>query len=230
MAAVSCASTSLRKPRTNGDTDGDSPPLALRRVPAPQCEPPFDDSSASEEFPVGAVQGTLALSFDLPSGVPAVPQLPETFTRQLRLVPALPTAPGTGRRPATRASASHDLEEFGPRQTPRTLLCEPKPWAGRLVQAIVEVVSGVRPAAQLLRWTTTEVYDAIRSHGLAKQAANSQAGRRRAAVVRSVHVSEPDDGVAEVCAVVHEGARCRAIALRLEGLDGRWQCTALQFG
>jgi hypothetical protein len=53
---------------------------------------------------------------------------------------------------------------------------------------------------------------------------------RLAEVVRSVRVSEPHDGVAEVCAVVQQGPRCRAIALRLEGIDGRWQCTALQIG
>jgi hypothetical protein len=45
-----------------------------------------------------------------------------------------------------------------------------------------------------------------------------------------VHVSEPADGVAEACAVVDTGPRRRAIALRLEGLDGRWRCTQLQFG
>jgi hypothetical protein len=41
-------------------------------------------------------------------------------------------------------------------------------------------------------------------------------------------VDEPADGVAEVCAVVSHGERFRAIALRLEGIDGRWRCTVLQ--
>jgi len=49
-------------------------------------------------------------------------------------------------------------------------------------------------------------------------------------VVRSLHVSEPADGVAEVAASVRRGPRCTALALRLEGLDGRWQCTALEVG
>ena len=49
-------------------------------------------------------------------------------------------------------------------------------------------------------------------------------------VVRSIHVSEPVDGVAEVAALVRRGARSTAVALRLEGLDGRWQCTALELG
>jgi len=49
-------------------------------------------------------------------------------------------------------------------------------------------------------------------------------------VVRSLHVSAPADGVAEVAALVRRDARSTALALRLEGLDGRWQCTALELG
>jgi hypothetical protein len=33
-----------------------------------------------------------------------------------------------------------------------------------------------------------------------------------------------------VSAVVDDGLRVRAVALRLEGLDGRWRVTALQIG
>jgi hypothetical protein len=49
-------------------------------------------------------------------------------------------------------------------------------------------------------------------------------------VVRSLHVSEPADGVAEVCALVRRGGRSTAVALRLEGMDGRWKCTAIELG
>ncbi len=52
----------------------------------------------------------------------------------------------------------------------------------------------------------------------------------RRTVVRSVHVSEPTPGVAEVCALVWNGQRARAIALRLQGRHGRWQCTSLLIG
>jgi hypothetical protein len=45
-----------------------------------------------------------------------------------------------------------------------------------------------------------------------------------------VHVAEPADGVAEVAAMVRRGARTTAVAVRLEGLDGRWQCTAVELG
>ena len=45
-----------------------------------------------------------------------------------------------------------------------------------------------------------------------------------------VHVCEPVDGVAEVSAVARRAGRAHAVAARLEGLDGRWRCTALQIG
>jgi hypothetical protein len=45
-----------------------------------------------------------------------------------------------------------------------------------------------------------------------------------------VHVCEPVDGVAEVSAVAHRGGRAHAVAARLEGVDGRWRCTAVQIG
>jgi hypothetical protein len=48
--------------------------------------------------------------------------------------------------------------------------------------------------------------------------------------VSSVRLTEPADGVAEVAATVRRGRRTTAVALRLEGLDGRWQCTALEVG
>jgi hypothetical protein len=56
------------------------------------------------------------------------------------------------------------------------------------------------------------------------------AGARRSAVVRRIRVCEPADGVVEACAVVVSHGRVRALALRLEGLDGRWLVTQLTIG
>jgi hypothetical protein len=36
------------------------------------------------------------------------------------------------------------------------------------------------------------------------------------------------DGTVEAVAVVDDGTRCRALALRLEALQRRWLCTALE--
>ena len=49
-------------------------------------------------------------------------------------------------------------------------------------------------------------------------------------IVTSVRVGEPVDGVAEVSAVARRAGKAHAVAARLEGIDGRWRCTALQVG
>jgi hypothetical protein len=46
----------------------------------------------------------------------------------------------------------------------------------------------------------------------------------------NVRVCEPADGVAEVSAVFRRADRVRAIAFRIQGVDGRWRITALQLG
>ncbi|HSR22458.1 MAG TPA: Rv3235 family protein [Candidatus Eisenbacteria bacterium] len=187
----------------------------LRRLPVPDREPPFDDEaprSSADRLPglaTDAVQGTLALAFVLPTGVPATPAPPP----DLRLV-------------AAEASGDPDEADFGPQPTARADLPEPRQWAGRFVQAVVEVLAGDRPAGQLVRWTSSSVYDDVSSRVVA--AARRETPAR--GVVRSVHVTEPADGVAEVAALVRRGMRSTAIALRLEGMDGRWQCTALELG
>ena len=195
----------------------------LRRLPLPVCDPPYDDevgaptTARSSALAGAAVQGTLALAFVLPSGVPAVPDAPPVpAPPDLRLV-----------RPADAQEALDDVE-FGPQPTPRAALPEPRTWAGRFVQAVIEVLAGDRPASQLVRWTTTEVYDDVACRITPGGRPGSAVPAR--AVVRSVHVTEPADGVAEVAALVRRGVRVTAVALRLEGMDGRWQCTALELG
>jgi len=105
-------------------------------------------------------------------------------------------------------------------------------WAARFAQASVEVIGGDRPVSQLVRWTTPQVYRDLerRAQILSR---TSPAPRRRLTVrpqVRSVHVCRPTPDTAEVSVHVRYGPRSRAIAVRLEHRDGRWACTALQFG
>jgi len=222
------------------ESDSPDDPAQLRRAPVPLCDPPFEDEVAITDAATDNgrhdAQGTLALGFTLPGGAPVSPDAPTEPTpgshRRLQLVTSIGSkaAPRAG-HPGRRKGRTPD-DDFGPRHTPRAQLPEPKPWAGRFVQAIVEVMSGVRPVGQLVRWTTTDVYATMQRRIAHTELVNQGArgGRRAGAIVRSIHVDEPADGVAEVCAVVQQGARCRAVALRLEGFDGRWQCTVLQVG
>jgi hypothetical protein len=104
-------------------------------------------------------------------------------------------------------------------------------WAIRFSQALVEVLGGDRPVSQLLRLTTPGVYDDLvrRSRILARA---SGVGTRRSTPlqVRTVRICRPSARAAELSVHVQHGLRSRALAARLEVHDGRWLCTAVQFG
>jgi hypothetical protein len=125
-------------------------------------------------------------------------------------------------------SAASDEQLFGAQPTRRDDLPDPRPWAGHIAQALVEVMAGARPAPQLLRWTTPEVYAVVARRASVSTRRGLPPTRR--ATVRSVRICEPADGVVEACAVVVDGSRIRALAMRLVGLDGRWRVEALQVG
>jgi hypothetical protein len=121
-----------------------------------------------------------------------------------------------------------DDVDFGPLPTSTSDLPDAVRWARQMVQVIAEVLCGQRPATQLLRWTVPEVYDQVRSRTPARH--RPGAAPARGPRVGTVRVCEPADGVAEAAAVVHGAQRARAVALRLEGLDGRWRVTVFQAG
>jgi hypothetical protein len=178
-------------------------PGQLRLLPIPDTEPPPD----AAPYAVRPVER---------------PRRDVEPAEQPALALSLVTGP-----PALRPSVA--VQSFGPRPTPTRELPDPQAWTRQLVQAMVEVLSGVRPPAQLARWTSPDVYAGLQrritGHG---PAARTGWGRR--SVVRSVHVCEPADGVVEASAVLVGSERVRAIALRLEGVDGRWRMTAVQLG
>ncbi len=128
--------------------------------------------------------------------------------------------------PARREPA--DPTGFGARPTSRADLPDAAVWGRALVTAVLEALSGRRPFRQLAGHLAPAVH-----HGLLAAEHETVLRQRawaRTAVVRSVHVGEPADGVAEIAAVVRTAGRVHAVAARLEGLDGRWRCTRLQLG
>lgn len=111
-------------------------------------------------------------------------------------------------------------------------------WAGRFVQAAVEIVGGDRPISQLARWTTRAVYvDLERRALLVARAGGHQPGVARVQPVRprvhSVHACRISGRIVEVGVHVRYGERSRALACRFElrttRADTRWLCTALEF-
>jgi hypothetical protein len=157
-------------------------------------------------------QQLLDLAFALPCGLPTSLCAPDDVT-----------VPAPRRWP-------HGVEPGDRSPTPRAALPPPGAWAARLAQAVLEVCSAGRPVAQLLRWTSPEVFTDLQSRYVPR--AKRDVSRRKVSVsesVRSVHVCEPADGVAEVSVFVSGGERPRALALRLEGWRGRWICTTLDW-
>ncbi|HWB65201.1 MAG TPA: Rv3235 family protein [Mycobacteriales bacterium] len=168
--------------------------------PAPAIDGPYDDELPHPPAP--PVDGAVALAFP-PATRPGPP---------LRLVPPAQGGP---------------VEDAGP-PTARDVLPNPRPWSARLAQAIAEVLAGARPAWQLARVTSFDVLQLL-ERGSGRLSARP-GSVHRLPVVSSVHLSEPRHGIAEACAVVATGHRCVALALRLEGANGAWKCTAVHIG
>ena len=105
--------------------------------------------------PVATVQGTLALDL------------------QPRFDPPEPIGPTPG-RPTADVIPIAALQRRGLEQ-----------WAGRYVQAAVEIVGGDRPVSQLLRWTDREVYEDLgRRAQLVARAGHHHPGQGRVQPVR----------------------------------------------
>lgn len=136
--------------------------------------------------------------------------------------PAEPLGPLRSLPPLRLVPVIDEPEPPRPR-TPAADLPPVRPVAHALVQGLLEVVAGVRPVTQLRRRTSVELYE--RLEALVEARPRVTGTRPATGAVRSVHVQERPEGVAEVCATVLRGPRAGAVALRLEGVDGHWCCT-----
>ena len=120
-------------------------------------------------------------------------------------------------------------DDFARQPTRSSDLPDPEPFVAKIAQAVVEVISGQRPATQLIRHASPTVYALLARRALVSTR-RLAGGARRPAVVRRIRLCEPADGVVEACAVVVSDGRVRALAFRLEGLDGRWLMTQVVVG
>jgi len=187
----------VRKSTTAGIA-AEAPLPRIQVRPIPDMSPPVVDSRAAVPPELSPfIQGTLAISFSVDCDAVANPRDPQ------------------------------DPEDFGPQRAFSSDLPEPKAWVRYMAQALIEVMSGARPAPQVIRWTTPEVYSAVARRNAASVRRTVIARR---AIVRRVRICEPVDGVVEACAVVVDNGRVRALALRLVGVDRRWVVSALQVG
>ncbi len=128
----------------------------------------------------------------------------------------------------SRRRLTERRDPFSVRPTGRGELPDPKSFGRRLLVAALEVLAGRRSLHQLAPYLSQRVYSGLASD--LERPGRVSSWRHDRPVLRSVRVCEPADGVAELAAVVRVGSRCRAVAVRLEGLDGRWRCVRLQVG
>ena len=87
-------------------------------------------------------------------------------------------------------------------------LPEPEAWVKHIAQALVEVMSGARPAPQVIRWTTPEVYSVVARR-------NATSGRRKAVARRSIPrtftICQPADDVVTARAVLRHNVPIRPL-------------------
>ncbi|MBW4095137.1 MAG: hypothetical protein HIU81_07020 [Acidobacteria bacterium] len=108
--------------------------------------------------------------------------------------------------------------------------------AGRMCQATLEVLAGIRPVTQLSRWLDQRSFEALQMRVLLTRAAQQSAATgnvltlHHRAVIQSIHCCPVAAGVYEVALIIKEQARHRAIAMRLEQTRGVWKVTALEIG
>lgn len=155
------------------------------------------------------------------------------------------TGPGIGRRlrrmriggtqylELQNAAAALEAVEGRPSPEPEVTLPDPTAQVCRVVRAAVEVLRGERPAAQLARWVTPQVYDQLLERGrLMREARQVRPPRPKAhpAAVRRVRLVRLGATSAEATVILHDEGRVRAAAVRLEARRGVWRVAVLEIG
>ena len=140
------------------------------------------------------------------------------------LPPRPPHRPGP--RPVSKPRTAAVDADFGPRWTTRAALPDPREIGRRVLTTTLEALAGRRPIGQVGPLVTQGVFAALAGGRRPRWCTDGGAP----IALGPVHVCEPVDGVAEISAVARRAGRAHAVAARLEGIDGRWRCTAVQIG
>ena len=196
-------------------------------APAAPVRPAATDT-ATDTTPEVGLQPLQAAPLRLT--VVPTPQPPLDPQPVLRLVlpgVAVPRAPHRpGPRPRPEEPPAGFVPGFEPTWSARADLPDPRVAGRRLLLLTLEGLAGHRPLSQVQPLTALGVYAALTSGRRPRWCAGGTAP----VLLGPVRVCEPVDGVAEVSAVARRSGRAHAVAARLEGIDGRWRCTALQIG
>ena len=111
-----------------------------------------------------------------------------------------------------------DGDDF-PQPTSAAELPDIQRWLMSFTTNFLEIYAGRRQPAQLHARCHRVIYlELLRLTGK-----STEIGR-----IRKIHITEPLDGICESVITIRFGERIRALCIRMEGVDGRWLCTALK--
>lgn len=201
-----------------------------RLIPAPDVDPPLTLTPMAPDWPL------------------AIPLLPQPISSQRRArdkspaskepridcrrfapTPAsLPVAAQPARLCGAQMSRIRSEEtptwatdhDCGVLRTSATVLPPAADWATVCCRGIIESLAGRRPVDQLRKHCSPEIFAGLKDRAPSRPTSTN--------LLLTVTVCQPTDGVAEVAAVFRADGRARAMALRMQGLDGRWRITDLQ--
>ena len=108
---------------------------------------------------------------------------------------------------------------FEPVPTSASELPELHTWTMKFAVSVVEIWAGRRQPAQLISRCHRHIYMQL----LKQVGSQKEIGR-----IRTIHQSQPLDGICESTITVRYGDRLRAMVIRFEGVDKRWLCTELR--
>ncbi|MEU6739019.1 Rv3235 family protein [Streptosporangium sandarakinum] len=185
-----------------------------RLAPHPPAEPPYDDERPPPSGPAAPpyLQGTPPYA----QGTPPYVQGALALAGEPEPVDARKPEPPGAREPEPAGARDRRPPAWGPAGAgpdERRLRA--------LGQAVAEALSGRRPPASLSAHMTARAHAELVRTGKVIDGA-------RPPLVGVPHVSRPEDGVVEMCVLVHCGDRPRVLALRLERRGTRWLCTDVE--
>lgn len=140
------------------------------------------------------------------------------------------TQPNFARAYRAADEAAELNQYFAPQRTSTADLPDPEAFLRNISRGVLEIFAGVREVDQLARWLTEDAYRKLVTRANLAARARSARGmpaKRPVHQIVSVRYSSPADGIVEGVVIVRGPARTRAVALRLEGMDGRWRTTSL---
>ncbi|MBM7825879.1 hypothetical protein JOD55_001706 [Arcanobacterium pluranimalium] len=101
-------------------------------------------------------------------------------------------------------------------------------FAASILLQVIEILLGHRPARQLQTWLTPAIFDSLARRAELGNKIQGKPTKTLSPRILKTHTCQINAHIAEVSAVIHDGRKTRAAALRLEVRRQKWHVTALE--